>query len=656
MKPQRWWFWCLPLFLIATLVGAEVSGWSFLRGPMEAVLASRLGREVRIAPPFQLHFRDTIKLRLGGLWVSAPPEYAVPHLVDAQGLTLNLPYADLFALRQPTQPLRLAALTADALDVQLIRLGDGRASWHFASESRRPPPTIGYLGVRQGHVVLRDPILAADLVSRFAPGTREGAPITQVDIAGRFRERPLRASIALLGGLPQTLSGTPAAPIAAEGGGDYGGLHLVFSGTLGVDAWRGALAIRGKSLSLLGRLFDTTLPTTAPFSLQASVVKDSPIWQITVTRARVGKSDLAGSFSFDTRPQPHRLEGKLTGRNFVLADLAPAFGTRTTDGDLIRPPRGRTLPHRPLDLPSLRRLDAHIAIDLAQVDLGSAFRQPIAPLRASLTLDGGRLTLADIDASTARGHLGGRLSIDARLPRPEWRADLAWSGVRLDQWIKAAKAGVDDRGRQSRATPLPWFTGNLQGRTQFVGQGLSTAELLGSLDGRATFFVSKGSLSHLALEALGLDVAQGLGLLLTGDDLQPLECAVIDVDARHGRITPRMAALATPVTVVRIDGSIDLAQEQLNLRLAAEPQNVSPLTLRSPFHLTGSFAAPKLTPAVGPIAARAAGAVGLAMLNPFAAILPFVDPGERDTTACRQALVARRTGNRSAISPSNHLN
>jgi AsmA protein len=52
----------------------------------------------------------------------------------------------------------------------------------------------------------------------------------------------------------------------------------------------------------------------------------------------------------------------------------------------------------------------------------------------------------------------------------------------------------------------------------------------------------------------------------------------------------------------------------------------------------GSFAAPQVTPEGTPIAARAAGALGLALLNPLAAILPFIDLGERDNTACSRAL------------------
>ncbi|MFC5302558.1 AsmA family protein [Azospira restricta] len=643
MTRRRWLFWSLPLLHVAALAASEAGGWFFLRAPAEAVLSAQLGREVRIAAPFRLHFRRTLHVDAGGLWVAAPAGFSVPHLIDADGLTLRLRYRDLLALREPSAPLRVAALGARRFDLRLVRLADGRASWQFAAESTRPPPTVERLGVQQGGIVLRDPLLAVDLDSTLAP--RDNAsPAVVAEISGRLRERPLRARVTLPDGPPRVPTEKAGEPIAVEGQADYAGLHLDFAGTLVADALRGTVAVRGPSLSLLGRLFDTTLPTTAPFRLQGSVARDfgeSPQWRITVASARVGRSDLAGEFTYDAAASPPRLDGTLTGRNFVLADLAPAFGTRDADGAVVRPAGGRTLPDRPLDLPSLTRLDAGIAIDLRQVDLGAAFRQPIAPLRARLTLAGGRLTLADIDARSARGRLSGTLAVDASQPRPQWRADLGWDGVRLDRWLKAAQAADDDIRRRGDEAPPPWFTGTLHGRTRLVGHGRSSAELLASLDGRASLSVRDGSLSHLLLEGLGLDVAQGLGLLLRGDDRQPVQCAVIDLEAKRGRVTPRVAVIATPVTVVMVDGSIDFARERLDLRVAAKPQNVSPLTLRSPFHVRGSFADPELAPATAPIAARAAGALGLALLNPLAAILPFIDPGERDPAACSQALAGQ---------------
>lgn len=633
--------WSLPLGFAAALLASEASGWFFLRGPAEAALAAELGREVRIAAPFRLHFRRTLELAVGGLWIAAPPEFAVPHLIDAQGLSFSLRYRDLLALREPTKPLRLATLAAERIDLQLIRLADGRTTWQFAGPTARPSPTVDRLWMGQGAVVLRDPQLRADLAATVGNRENEGTMASVAEISGRLRERPLRASIVLPGGLPQPAAAKPGEAIAVQGKADFAGLHLDFAGSVGNETMRGDVTVSGPTLSLLGRLFDTTLPTTAPFSLQAGVVKDSPIWKIAVNRARIGKSELAGEFAYDARPQPPRLDGELRGRNFVLADLAPAFGARDADGGVVRPARGRTLPDRPLDLPSLTRLDAGIAVNLERVDLGAAFRQPIAPLRAKLLLEGGWLTLTDIDAVSAQGRLAGTLAIDARPAHPEWRADLGWDGIRLDNWLKAAKSSADDIRRQATDNPPPWFTGSLHGRTKLVGHGRSTAELLASLDGRTTMFVRNGSLSHLALEALGLDLAQSLGLLLRGDDRQPVQCAVVDLQAKGGRMTPRIALIATPVTVVLVDGSIDFANEQLDLRLTAKPQNVSPLTFRSPFRVRGSFTAPELTPERTPIAARAAGALGLALLNPLAAILPFVDLGERDSTACSRALGSR---------------
>lgn len=302
MTKRRCFLWSLPLLLIAALVAGEASGWFFLRGPAETLMTTRLGREVRISAPLRLHFRNTIRLELGGLWIAAPAEFSVPHLIDAAGLKLSVRYGDLLALHRPTQPLRLAALSAERIDVQLVRLADGRASWQFAEESVRPPPSIDHLRMQRGDIVLRDPLLAVDVGAQVGNRESEGSPATFAEISGKLRERPLQASITLPAGLPHTLPGAASEPVAVEGQATFGGMHLNFSGAVGVDELRGSVAVKGPSLSLLGRLFDTPLPITAPFSLQGEVVKNSPLWQITVTRARVGKSDLAGEFTYARSP------------------------------------------------------------------------------------------------------------------------------------------------------------------------------------------------------------------------------------------------------------------------------------------------------------------------------------------------------------------
>jgi len=116
-------------------------------------------------------------------------------------------------------------------------------------------------------------------------------------------------------------------------------------------------------------------------------------------------------------------------------------------------------------------------------------------------------------------------------------------------------------------------------------------------------------------------------VLVSGDESLPMECAVMDLKAKDGIITPNVALVDTPVTMILIDGDINMATENLNLRLSAKPKNFSPLTLRSPIRVTGPFTSPKASPEGGPIAAKVLGSLALAFLNPLAAILPLIDPG-----------------------------
>ncbi|NTV11456.1 MAG: AsmA family protein [Zoogloea sp.] len=434
-------------------------------------------------------------------------------------------------------------------------------------------------------------------------------------------------------------------PVAAKGWLQYAGIRVDFDGAVtdlaGQRNLKGAILVKGPSLAVLGRLINSPLPTTGPFRLKGRIEKEGDVWRALVSEARIGKSDLEGRFVYDPRSGRPRLDGELKGKHFVLADLAPAFGTRNQEGVEVKPPPGKVLPNRPLDLPSLTRMDARLAVAFDTVELGKAFSQPISPLKGTLTLDKGRLVLSDMLANTAEGSLSGSFSVDGTQVPPLWQADLAWNGIRLENWLKSAKEKPQKGHASAKGGNAPsttYFTGTLNGHAKLTGHGRSTAELIGSLDGRSTMFVRHGTLSQLVVEVLGLDVAQGLGLLLSGDQRLPMECAIADMEARHGRVTPRVAVVDTPVTLVLIDGNVDLGSERLDLRLTAKPKNMSPFTVRSPILVRGPFAKPQATPEAGPIAARVLGAVALAFVNPLAAILPFIDPGSTATSPCLKSL------------------
>jgi uncharacterized protein involved in outer membrane biogenesis len=332
------------------------------------------------------------------------------------------------------------------------------------------------------------------------------------------------------------------------------------------------------------------------------------------------------------------LSGRLGGSRLGLVDLAPALGLAAA-GDAAAPKpvrrRGKVVPDRPFDLAALRVMDADVLVDIAEVDLNSRYIEPLRPLHTRIELRNGVLSLHELDARTAQGSFSGLLRLDGRDHTAKWSTRLRWDGLRVERWIA--------QGRD-KSVP-PWVSGQLSGHASLAGQGRSTAEILASLQGSARTELRDGKVSHLGVEAAGLDVAQGLWVWLKGDDALPVNCAVADLTADKGVFKPRMMVVDTASSAIWVEGTLSLATEALDLRAVVSPKDFSPLSLRSPLRVQGSFAAPVVTVDLQRMAPRVAAAVLLALVNPLAAVIPLLDPGDaeaaqRGAVGC-QGLLAR---------------
>ncbi len=678
------WRWLAAGLGVALLVGlgiCEALGWPFLAAPMQRWVGQALQRRVSLGADPAQPPQAVIHL-LGGVQISAPhieigaPEWSqAPHMLAAQDARLTLGYADLWRARRG-EPLRIRELRASRLDGHIERLADGRASWQFGRNTQVPDtelmptrvPAFGRLEVDAGTMTYRDALYAVDLDSTFslvdgsnlpvagsaasAPGAARApsAPPAglQFNAKGSYRKQPLRIDAHTSGVLPLVAenASTLALPVTLDA--RIGGASVTFRGTATDAAHLGALqgrfTVQGPSLAAAGDPLRVTLPTTGPFRADGLIAKDGLVWKTVIEHASIGASRLAGAFTYDPRPRLPMLAGRLTGSKLLLADLGPAVGTavpktaaQTTAGSASAATRqranakpGRVLPDRTFDLPSLRAMDANVLIDIANLDLGSSILEPLKPLRTHLVLADGVLTLRDIDARTGQGRLGGMVQLDGRQEQALWTADLRWSGVRLESWIHQARA----------ANAPPYATGLLNGQARVAGQGKSTAAILGSLRGGVRMQLVNGTISHLAVEAAGLDIAQGLGVLIKGDDSLKVDCAVADLVAEQGVLRPRVLVIDTSDSTLWVDGTLSLASEAMDLRVLVTPRDFSPLALRAPLHLRGSFANPSVSIDKGKLGTRLGAAALLALLNPVAALIPLFDIGDsaeakRATDACR---------------------
>ena len=664
----------------------EALGWPFLAGPLQGWLASTLDRRVSLRadpalePKVVIHLLGSVRISAAHLEIGAPAWSSAPHMLLARDAHLTLGYADLWRASRGA-PLHVRELRAAQLDLQIERLADGRASWQFGNKTNLPDtaavptgmPVFGRLQVGAGSLVYRDALTALDLDAHFslvdgnAPATAPAAPTAglQFDAKGSYRNEPVTIRLRTAGVLPliATNAATLALPLTIEA--RSGASRVSFVGTatdaLHLGALKGRFTVQGPSLAAVGDPLHVTLPTTGPFQADGRIAKQGRVWNAVVDHARIGSSRLAGAFTYDPRPRLPMLAGRLTGAKLTLADLGPVVGApvhpsaaAAANAGVPAPIKaaaapapthasatpGRVLPDRAFDLPSLRAMNANVLIDIDNLDLGSSLLEPLRPLRTHLVLTDGVLTLSDIEARTGQGRLGGNLTLDGRNAQALWTADLRWGGVRLERWIHQARAG----------DAPPYASGSLEGQARVAGQGRSTATILGSLHGEVRLQLLHGSISHLAVEAAGLDIAQGLGVLIKGDNALPIQCAVGDLVADQGVLRPRVLVLSSPESTIWINGSISLATEAIDLSVVVAPKDISPLALRTPLKVRGTFADPSISVDKGKLGLRLAASALLALVNPLAALIPLVDVGN-NAEAQRGADECRALSNRIAARP-----
>ena len=699
-RGMRWpWIVGAGALALVVIVGlCEAAGWPFLVAPAQRWLTSALERRVAFGndggSAMRIGLIGSVRVSAGRIEIGAPDWSKMPHMILANNAQLKLGYGDLL-MAYRGGILHIRELRADALDVQLEREEDGRASWQFGKSKPQDEgkavriPSFGELRVVDGSMVFKDAILAADLDARFSltergtAGSGNGASAAagtagpsssavaaaapadaasrpsglQFSAKGSYRKLPLNVELATssLTALAASDGSGVVQPVRLDA--TIGRATVTFRGTAAdpvhLTGLRGGFSVEGPSLAAVGDPLGLTLPTTGAFKTDGYLTKEGDLWKAVVNRATIGQSKLAGAFTFDRGRTVPLLEGRLTGTRLLLKDLGPAVGTtprsaaaagRAEAASAAAKGSGRVLPDRRFDLPSLRAMEANVLIDIAYLDLGTALLEPLEPLRTHLRLSGGVLTLSDFDARTAQGRLAGALSLDGRQPRAIWKADLDLIGVRLERWLRQERSG----------DAPPYVTGQLDGQVQVTGNGRSTAEILGSLDGRIRFHVRNGSLSHLALEAAGVDIAQALGMIVKGDDALKIQCNVAELTVANGVAKPKIFVVDTSDSTLWIDGSVSLQNEGMDLRAVISPKDFSPLTVRTPIHVTGTLSNPSVSVEAGSIGAKLGAAALLSLITPLAAVIPFVDPGARDEAkrAAAQCAELAARSNVATVSPS----
>jgi AsmA family protein len=667
--PRRWrgpaWVagGLVGLLVLGVVVG-EMSGWPVLRQPMERAMSKAAGVPVVLQGDVKLHLIWRPRLIVDRLQIASGEPFKVPHLLDAQGVSLAWTWGDVWRWRQGER-LRVHSLQADELDAQLVRLKDGNANWQLGvpkpddePDAAESLPRFGTLLMKKGRIDWNDAVQDVDL--QVAVQGSEGEAVQGADAGyvatfnGRYQALPLKLNVRAGSTLPllQDADGAanaPWVPLRVEG--SVGKSRLLFDGQaaalLGTPRLQGEIQFKGRSLAAVGEPLGITLPQTPPFDLRGTLDHEAGAWRLKARSAVIGSSRLAGDLLFDQREKPSKLSGQLTGSRLALVDLGPAIGGKggdTTQDDATPP--GRVLPQRRFDLPSLKAMNADVQVDIKQLDFGTTAMAPLQSLKTRVRLAGGVLKLEDLKASVSGGSIAGSTQLDANASPAAWVAKLDFKAIDMAGWLRGlstadattsappAKGAATLKKERNEARQggdqavQSYLTGLLFGSVHVRGAGRSTGEILASLDGPVQLTLRDGTLSHLATEAMGLDVAESLGVLIRGDQPLPLRCARFDMVARNGVVAPTLAVIDSADSTIRITGQVSLRDESLALRVVTRSHDWSPLSLRTPVTVTGTLADPRVGIEAQGLIGRVLGAVALgAVVGPAAAILPLIEQG-----------------------------
>ncbi|MEO6270509.1 MAG: AsmA family protein, partial [Lautropia sp.] len=595
--------WLLPLLLLLFLIVSELSGWAYLRRPVAAWLSSQLQREVEIGAPFRIHLRKTIPVRLGSLLIGAPDWSGQPHFLDATSLYAEVNWDVLVGARA-----RFRRLDVDRADLRLERDADGRTTWSLRSPdetrdgSGRGKPIIERLAVGDAKITVAD--AKQDLRLEIQASSRVAAVAPEgTDVPG---EDPEAAGLSARGrgvwkGDPLSFELHSRDAVQWREDNDPTILALrvklketeaSFDGSIAqitsLQQVSGDVSLRGPTLGDLTAIPGLTLPETPSYRIEGRVQRDGHSFRFDLSRADIGSSRLSARLEYDAEQTPPLLKGSIAASRLVLQDLGPTIGTgakrRGTAGPAGKErkgaggPPGRVLPSGRFDLPPMRTMNADLALDFDKLDLGTDALRPLQSVKSKLSLQGGVLTLKDLQASLAGGPLGGSTILDGSAPDrpPEFEAHLRWQRVDLANWLKPSVGAK-------------LLAGRFHGETSLKGRGNSTAAILESLSGSLKGRVEEGSVSHQFVEIAGLDVAQALGVFAAGDKPLPLSCALMDLAVAQGKVEPRLFLLNTRDTLFFLQGKVDLSNEKLDLRLVQSPKDWSPFSLRSPITIRGTL-------------------------------------------------------------------
>lgn len=579
-----------------------------------------------------------------------------PHLIANDthiGNPAGLPARDAGSARQfsfslnpfalLSRTIHIPLLRFDGPRVDLLRLDEKRNNWTFKRQDKKSGWTLDLdrVVLTDGIVHLEDAVTKSDVTARVRTLERDARYGVGWTLDGSYNGAKVSGGGKAGAVLSLKQQSTPY-PVQADM--RSGATHIAVEGTVTRPAKLAAIDLRlelaGPSMDQLYHFTGVVLPTTGPFStsgrLTGTLGEENSRWVYDGFKGKVGASDIGGRLEYTTGAPRPKLSGKVSSRQLVFADLAPLIGAdsnaakKQRNADVLQP-SGKVLPVEEFKTERWNKLDADVRYSAERIVRDTAF--PISKLSTHLKMNNAVLDLEPLEFAMAGGTVRSNIRLDGR-------GRAGPKAIKAQAKVTARK--IEIKKLFPKIEQLQATVGSINGDASLSAQGNSVASLLAGANGELKTLINQGQVSKMLLEMMGLNVANIIVTKLFGDKQVQLNCMATDFDVRNGVARTRYFVVDTQEALINISGSINLANEQMDLRIDPKTKGLRLFSLRSPFYVRGPFSQPDVSVDKGVLAMKAGSAIALAAVAPVAALIPLINTGPGEDSHCARLLAESR--------------
>ncbi len=546
--------------------------------------------------------------------------------------------------------INIPVLRVDGPHLELLRTDATHYNWAYKHEKKASKWELDLerLVLAKGVIHIKDAVTDADITADVDTIANDPTYGIGFKVHGTYNDAPVTGGGKTGGVL--SLKDNMDAPFPIQADVRSGPARLAVEGTVtrpaklaGLDL---QLKLAGRSLARLYPFTGVVLPETPPFSteghLTGSLSDESDSkrsrWTYEKFKGKVGESDINGTLTFQSQKPRNKLSGTIHSNQLRFADLGPLIGADSNASKRERgvadvQPAGKALPVEKFHTEKWKVLDADVRYTADRIV--KTAQLPLNKLNTHLTMDNGVLKLQPLDFGLAGGTVASNITLDG-------------SGSAGKDAIKATLEATARRIEVKQLFPQVQkiqqaTAGDIYAQAKLTATGDSVGEMLAKSNGEVKGLVSEGVVSKLLLEEAGLNVGNVIITKLFGDKQVRLNCLASDLDVKNGVASTNTFVLDTEEAIVDINGTVNLGNEQMDLRVKPETKSLRLFTLRTPFYVRGTFKKPDLQLDKKVLALKGGAAVALAVVAaPAAALLPLINTGPGEKSPCAALLAEAR--------------